>query len=261
LFKISAPVQIPAGGISPLDVFHATNAEQIAQQLTIVDFAMYSNLRGSEFLNQSWNKPQLKHRSPNVVNLIQRSTRLSLWIASMVLHEDKVTQRAKVIEKMIDICTCLKKLHNYNTLMGTIAGLNISSVHRLKKTMKLVSKQKRKELEEVMELMSSDSSFKIYRKTLHSVVPPVIPYIGVSLTDLTFIEDGNPDMVNGHINFRKRELIYKVIQSILQNQPIAYKISPVEPLHTFLQELAYNQSEDDLYNFSLYVEPREKKTQ
>jgi len=120
-----------------------------------------------------------------------------------------------------------------------------------------VSKEKRKELEEMMALMSPDSSYKNYRAAFRGCNPPSIPYIGVSLTDLTFIEEGNPDILNGQINFKKRELAYKVIQEVVLSQTFPYQLFPVEPLHTFVQELAYNSSDDELYDLSLYVEPRE----
>ena len=41
--------------------------------------------------------------------------------------------------------------------------------------------------EEYMELMSSKSSYKSYRETLHTVNPPVIPYMGTYLTDITYV--------------------------------------------------------------------------
>ncbi len=34
-----------------------------------------------------------------------------------------------------------------------------------------------------------------YRELMHSLKPPLVPYIGVALSDLTFAEDGNPDAV------------------------------------------------------------------
>lgn len=43
---------------------------------------------------------------------------------------------------------------------------------------------------------------------MSSVAPPKIPYIGTSLADLTFIEDGNPDHLDGMINFTKRYLLF-----------------------------------------------------
>lgn len=54
----------------------------------------------------------------------------------MILMHTKVEDRVKVWEKIIDISKALLKLHNYNTLMSIIAGLNNSCVFRLKKTRK-----------------------------------------------------------------------------------------------------------------------------
>jgi len=214
-------------------------------------------LRSTELLNQAWNKQKLKHRSPNVCNLIQRSTRLSLWVASVILYAEQASQRAKVVEKMIDICLVLKKhLNNYNTLMGMLAGLNLSPIHRLKKTDKKVPKDKRKDMEDLLALMSPDASYKSYRASLQVSSLPALPYLGVSLTDLTFIEEGNADVLNGQINFRKREMIYKVIREVTQYQTQPYPFTPIEPIHTFLQELASSSSEE-LYKLSLWVEPRE----
>jgi hypothetical protein len=46
---------------------------------------------------------------------------------------------------------------------------------------------------------------KILRDAVHQANPPLVPYLGVYLSDLTFIEDGNADTVhNGLINFDKQ---------------------------------------------------------
>lgn len=79
---------------------------------------------------------------------------------------------------------------------------------------------------------------------------------GTYLTDLTFIEDGNPDTIDGQINFKKRELIFKVIQEVqlYQSQPYTYPV--VEPIATFLADLP-NLGEKDLHELSLLLEPRD----
>lgn len=57
------------------------------------------------------------------------------------------------------------------------------------------------------------------------------------LTDLTFIDDGNPDMVDNKINWNKRELTYRVLSEIELYQQVPYNFPPVEPIRTFLTEL------------------------
>jgi hypothetical protein len=49
----------------------------------------------------------------------------------------------------------------------------------------------------------------------------------VYLTDLTFIDDGNPDFIAGLINFTKRKLVYTVVEKVKQYQQSAYNLQPV----------------------------------
>lgn len=74
------------------------------------------------------------------------------------------------------------------------------------------------------------------------------------MTDLTFIEDGNPENSNT-INFRKRELVSRVLLEIEAFQERFYGIEPLEPLRSYLIELPF-MDEDSLYKLSLQREPR-----
>lgn len=72
--------------------------------------------------------------------------------------------------------------------MQILAGLKSSALHRLKKTWALVTPEIMGLFEELDALMSTEKSFKTYREVLSAVEGPCCPYIGVSMTDLTFIE-------------------------------------------------------------------------
>jgi hypothetical protein len=135
-------VEILDEGLCLSDLFLELPAQQIAEQLSLIDFEIYKGIEVIELLNQSWNKNSLKHRAPNVIQMINRSTRMSHWVALMILSQDDLTIRAKMVEKIIDIAQALRNLNNFNTLMGFIAGLNMASIHRLKKTYKKVAPAK-----------------------------------------------------------------------------------------------------------------------
>lgn len=64
--------------------------------------------------------------------------------------------------------------------------------------------------------MSMEGSFKQYRHMLAGADPPCIPYLGVYLTDLVFVEEGNPRFVgpNSLINYLRHLLVYNVISNV-----------------------------------------------
>ena len=169
------------------------------------------------------------------------------------------------------------QMNNFNSLMAILAGINTSAVYRLKFTRDKIPEASKQILEELSDLMDPTQSYNNYRQKLHDVDPPCVPFLyvfyffisfyssqtyfyifrGTYLTDITFIEDGNPDYIQGLINYRKREFVFNVIREIQQYQQQAYKDELVYIGH-FLTELPSN-SEEKLYNLSLIREPRGAK--
>jgi son of sevenless-like protein len=49
-------------------------------------------------------------------------------------------------------------------------------------------------------------------------------FSGVFLSDLTMIEEGNPDLIQDLINFKKRDMIYQVIEKVLRYQQVGASV-------------------------------------
>jgi len=154
----------------------------------------------------------------------------------------------------------LKALNNFNGVMEILAGLRNSSVHRLKKTWGSLPKDRMKSFEEMMDLMSPDANFTKLRKELrHNIAPPCIPYLGMYLTDLTFIEEGNPDLIGELFNFDKRRRIATVIKEIQQYQNEPYCLKEVPIIRGFVLAGGEYVDENKCYQLSLQIEPRDGK--
>lgn len=91
--------------------------------------------------------------------------------------------------------------------------------------------------------MTAEHSYKYYREILSTTSPPCIPYIGVYLIDLTYMEDGNPDLIGPRINFVKRDMISKVIQQIQQYQEKSLNTS--DSFNEELMQLLWNIPESN----------------
>jgi hypothetical protein len=72
--------------------------------------------------------------------------------------------------------------------MMITSGLENSAVYRLKKTWKNVSRKSMNTFQELRKLNSTKGNYKELRNAIHGSNPPLIPFLGMYLSDLTFVE-------------------------------------------------------------------------
>jgi hypothetical protein len=75
------------------------------------------------------------------------------------------------------------------------------------------------------------------RNELKLCTPPILPYIGLYLTDLTFIEDANKNILNDKINFSKCRKLAKVIREIQTYQQKSYDFISIVELSNKLKNI------------------------
>ena len=136
--------------------------------------------------------------------------------------------------------------------MEISSGLNSSGIKRLKDTWESIDEKWKKRYENMVEKISNDKNYQNVRHILKTVSPPCIPYLGMYLTDLTFIEDGNKDTLDGLINFTKRRLISGVIQEIQQLQQTPYFLQSVPVIKSYIKNYKVLEPEK-IYDNSISI--------
>lgn len=261
--KVTIPPGTPPVPKVPKMIFHPSlslyqiDQEEFARQLTIMDSHVFISIKPSELLNQSWNKPKFKHLAPNVLKMVNMFNQLSHAISAQILQGSKPKDRAKIIEWWIKVAEHCKHLSNYHGLMAVVSGINSGPTVRLKASRREVSKSLLDQLASYEAIFESDGSFSAYRSTLLSSAPPLIPYLGIHLTDLTFIEEGNRDMQAHLINFAKRRLLYQTISALQNFQQTGYNLQSVRQIQDIIANLKAGEVRD-LFKLSLMREPRER---
>lgn len=105
-------------------------------------------------------------------------------------------------------------------------------------------------------LMEHVNNYANYRASLKTVKLPALPYLGVYLRDIVFLDQGNPDYFgenNVTINFEKLQLLGTTFCDVKKFQKIAYHYQIHEPLRDFLLRLPV-LPEEMLYKHSLLCE-------
>lgn len=141
-------------------------------------------------------------------------------VTSSILVETDPKSRAKVMAKFMRISQWLRSYGNFNSLMAMIAGINNSAISRLRDTKQnATERQGYKEFVGSELLMSSEKSFSRYRNALKLSEPPCIPYLGVFLRDLLYIDEANKDFKpDGSVNLQKFILMGDIILMIMNFQ-------------------------------------------
>ena len=141
-----------------------------------------------------------------------------------------------------------------------MAGLNSVPVHRLKKTWSILSSNSLKLYSELNAIVVPDSNYQQLKSILRGldVSHPILPYLGMYLTDLVFIEDGYPSILQDNvIHFEKRRKVAMVIKEVRQFQQIGYNYTPVPLIFGALLAGGEAYDENNCYQLSLTIEPKD----
>jgi son of sevenless-like protein len=93
------------------------HAEEIARQLTIIEYNLYKTIKPWEFFNQSWTKKDKEILSPNILNMIKRFNKVCIqvfqfvtcvfqvsnWVATEIVKGENLKARVGVLAKFVEI--------------------------------------------------------------------------------------------------------------------------------------------------------------
>lgn len=178
--------------------------DALANVITAIESEYMKKIQVHELFRQAWSNKDRSLRekiAPNVLAFINWFNRVAYGVASFVLLQENLKDRVDLLKKFIHVAHTCAKQHNYNTCFEIVAGLNLGAISKLKKTWKNLPKKYWEVWMKMNLLVSSESNYKVYRETMqHSVgfppTVPVVPYLGMYLSNLTFIEDGNSTILS-----------------------------------------------------------------
>ena len=108
------------------------------------------------------------------------------------------------------------------------------------------------------ELFSVTDNYFAYKKIIVHQIPPLVPYLGVFLRDLTTLEVGNSTFCENDsrlINYEKFRMISTVLQEFRMYQQIRYSFPEHKQIQTAIRYSIDPLDEEQLYNLSRILEP------
>jgi hypothetical protein len=248
-------------------------AMEIARQITMLTMKTFCDIRAEELLSMDWGKNNTQ-KAKNVRRMCLLNTDLANFVGDTILMVDEAKKRAAVIKQWSKIGHAFLELHNYDSLMSIMATLQSSVVQRLKRTWEIVSKKTKARIDELAQVCDMSKNYSSLRSRLAEPVAPCLPFVGIYLTDLTFVIAGNPKRRElpgstsetggpvSVINFDMYVRISKIITN-LQKFQVPYKLKDVLEMQNWLDANLTRMRDDhdklvsNFHRRSLAIEPKQ----
>ncbi|XP_066568769.1 ral guanine nucleotide dissociation stimulator isoform X5 [Amia ocellicauda] len=219
----------------------------VAEQFTLMDAELFKKVVPYHCLGSIWSQRDKKgkeHLAPTIRATVTQFNCVTNCVIATCLSDKglKPTQRAKVVERWIEVARECRILKNFSSLRAILSALQCNSIHRLKKTWDEVSRENFRIFHELSEIFSDENNHSLSRELLikegtskfatleinpkraqkrHQqqrdlgVMQGTIPYLGTFLTDLVMMDTAMKDYLDGGlINFEKRRKEFEVIAQI-----------------------------------------------
>ncbi|ETN39017.1 uncharacterized protein HMPREF1541_07059 [Cyphellophora europaea CBS 101466] len=248
---------------------HDFDPLELARQITLKTSQLFCSILPEELLATEWTK-QSSSLAVNVRAMSTLSTDISNLVSESILQLEDPKKRALLIKQWTKIAKRCLDLNNYDSVFAIVCSLDSTNIKRMRKTWDLVSQKTKTTIEELKKVTDHTRNYSALRQTLQNQVPPCLPFIGMYLTDLTFVDHGNPAtrQLNNQntsvqvINLDKHMKTARII-SDLQRFQIPYRFQEVSELQTWMQDQLIKvrsngeKNYQNHYRRSLILEPRE----
>uniref|UniRef100_A0A665WRW6 Ral guanine nucleotide dissociation stimulator n=1 Tax=Echeneis naucrates TaxID=173247 RepID=A0A665WRW6_ECHNA len=264
----------------------------VAEQFTLMDADLFKKVVPYHCLGGIWSQRDKKgkeHLAPTIRATVAQFNSVTNCVITTCLSNPtlKPNQRARLLERWIDVARECRILKNFSSLRAILSALQCNAIHRLKRTWEEVSRESFRTFRELSEIFSDDNNYSLSRELLvkegtskfatleinpkraqrrHQqqrdlgVMQGTIPYLGTFLTDLVMMDTAMKDytelstklMTNSDLTLQEFEVIAQI--KLLQLASNNYSFTQDSHFREWFAGVE-KLSEAESYNLSCEIEP------
>uniref|UniRef100_A0A3Q3X1J0 Ras-GEF domain-containing protein n=1 Tax=Mola mola TaxID=94237 RepID=A0A3Q3X1J0_MOLML len=216
---------------------HDMSAEEVANQLVVFDWELFSCVHEVEFVCYVFHGEQSRWRPLNLELVLQRCSEVQHWVATEILQCQSLPKRVQLLRKFIKVAALCKQQQDLLSFLAVVLGLDNPAVNRLRLTWEGLPGKFRKQFQQFESIADPSRNHKSYRDLITGLRPPLIPFTPLLLKDLTFLHEScKTQLGNTHTPTSPSHLQTKAYVRQLQvidNQNLLFDMScKMEPKDT-----------------------------
>ena len=236
------------------ELIYSADSDTLAEHLSAYELTLIRNIPVTELKAAEWTSKAKNEKAPSIMKLINHFNRIGEYLLTSFYQKQTKEERVNLLKQWINLYIAAEKINNFTLIFALSGTFN----HKL-----LGNAEEWKEIPESMmtdykriDLYSSPlKKFKNYNDKIAQLQEEkVIPYIGTNLTNLVFIQDGNPLMIKSPktgddlYNFKKQRAIAEQISLIKKHWGRQIQFSLSKDLYERIDEELSNPqfTEDEI---------------
>lgn len=241
---------------------HDMSAEEVANQLVVFDWELFSCVHEVEFVCYVFHGEQSRWRPLNLELVLQRCSEVQHWVATEILQCQSLPKRIQLLRKFIKIAALCKQQQDLLSFLAVVLGLDNPAVSRLRLTWEGLPGKFRKQFQQFENVADPSRNHKSYRDLITSLRPPLIPFTPLLLKDLTFLHESCKTFHGELVNFEKMHKVAEMVRTIRRYRSTQLAMdTETSPSHlqtkAYVRQLQVIDNQNLLFDMSCKLEPRD----